>query len=360
MELFQTLLLLCFWAIMVLGLRSLTTLFHELGHAIPSLLFTSAPVQVYIGTYGDTSNCLRVHLGRLSLYFRFNFLAWNIGMCQHRGTISLWKKILITLGGPLASTVIALPLIYLLSQYECSNTWIHILLIFIIAAGIDLLVNLIPIQNQMDMHDGSIAYNDGYLLYLYFSRFFLSENYLVLEEAYEAKDFNRFFPKAIELVESGNAQRSIYDLLAHAYIQEKAWDDALIVYEKMNARFKLSPKDYLELAEIYKPLGQYEQAIKCLDAYSYQHFENIAPILDKATLQIQLEAYDEAILTCNTIINSNPENTRAIAIRGLAFAKSGLFQNAKEDLEHLKKEANQNEVILGYIQEIESISERKK
>ena len=61
--------------------RLLTVLLHELGHAIPAILLTQQQVTVYIGSYGDPKNTLKLNLGMMEIFFRYNFFAWRIGMC---------------------------------------------------------------------------------------------------------------------------------------------------------------------------------------------------------------------------------------------------------------------------------------
>ena len=55
------------WISGIIFMRSITTFFHEMGHAIPALLFTQKEkVNVFVGTYGDISNSLQLNFGRLS------------------------------------------------------------------------------------------------------------------------------------------------------------------------------------------------------------------------------------------------------------------------------------------------------
>ena len=95
----------------VLLTRSITTLVHEYGHALPALLFTEKEVKVYVGSYGNLDNALTVKLGRLTTYLKFNLLNWNIGMCQHEGEYSKTKRAIIILGGPIASVLLSIPLL---------------------------------------------------------------------------------------------------------------------------------------------------------------------------------------------------------------------------------------------------------
>ena len=67
--------------LLVVLLRSLTTFFHEMGHAVPALLFTREKVEVFVGSYGDLHNALQLQLGRLKLYLKFAFKQTVLKYC---------------------------------------------------------------------------------------------------------------------------------------------------------------------------------------------------------------------------------------------------------------------------------------
>ena len=64
----------------ILCIRPITTFFHEMGHALPALMFSREAVTVYIGSYGDVSRSQKFTFGRLTIYFRFNLFAWDLGL----------------------------------------------------------------------------------------------------------------------------------------------------------------------------------------------------------------------------------------------------------------------------------------
>jgi len=90
-------------------LRRTTALIHELGHAVPALMFTNEKVSIFLGSYGDISKCKCFKIGkRLYFYFRLNPLKWNFGMVKHASVSSSFlKSLLILLLGPLSSFIIA-------------------------------------------------------------------------------------------------------------------------------------------------------------------------------------------------------------------------------------------------------------
>ncbi|MEL7021827.1 MAG: M50 family metallopeptidase, partial [Bacteroidota bacterium] len=114
------------YIVAVVVTRQITTLLHEMGHAIPAVLFnkTPQPVQVFIGSYGDISNTIRLNFNRLQLFIKPRILDWKLGMCKSPPTGSIPKDIIITLGGPLASTLIAGVFLYVIIYTGGSDLWI--------------------------------------------------------------------------------------------------------------------------------------------------------------------------------------------------------------------------------------------
>lgn len=102
--------------IIILLVRPVTVFIHELGHAIPFLLFTNSPVHIFIGfeSNADTSN--GISIGRLKIHVSSNPLKWMYGYCTTKGRFkNITQDIITTISGPLLSFVFSLTLfIYLL------------------------------------------------------------------------------------------------------------------------------------------------------------------------------------------------------------------------------------------------------
>lgn len=108
--------MLCF--IGVLFITPVTVIIHEMGHAIPALLFTDGQVKVQYGK-GNFSRSIKI--GRLLIEFRgFNsFYDFTFGFAGWEGTISRIQSAITFLSGPLASFAM-----FLLAQY-ISNKYNH-------------------------------------------------------------------------------------------------------------------------------------------------------------------------------------------------------------------------------------------
>ena len=333
---------------LVMVLRSFTTLIHELGHALPALLFTRDTVKVYVGTYGDTKDSYQLRLGRLALFFRINLLDWKIGMCEHQGGTSIWQRVIIILGGPLASVLLSIPLFLAILQGDLSQLLAGILMIFIIAALIDFFVNIIPVAHPIDMHDGSISFNDGYQLYILFGRLLRSKEYLMLEEHLLEDRHEYVIEKATELIGTEQQKKDIYDLLIAAYIATDQPETVLKTFAEVKKHFKLDDEDDLLIAQAYMKLNQYEQALGYYQRCFKKHFQDASLLTEMGYVKIQLGRYGEARKKLDAAIYYSPNLSKAYINRALVNIRTQDYKAAARDLAMVEQKIKNHPEILYY------------
>ena len=144
--------------------RPLTVFFHELGHAIPSILLTGRQTTIYVGSYGDPRRSIRFTIGLLQVYFRYNPLSWKLGLCVPSEAVSLNRQILCIIAGPLTSFMIAAVCCYFTFTYDLHGLLKLFLVVFLGSGILDLIINLLPARAPVQLYDGTTAYNDGYQL----------------------------------------------------------------------------------------------------------------------------------------------------------------------------------------------------
>ena len=107
--------ILCFIA--VLFITPLTVIIHEMGHAIPALLFTDEQVKVQ---YGKGNSNRSIKISRLLIEFKgFNsFHDFTFGFAGWEGTINRIQGVIIYLSGPLASFAMLLLAQYISNKYN--------------------------------------------------------------------------------------------------------------------------------------------------------------------------------------------------------------------------------------------------
>jgi len=67
--------------LLVVITRPFTVLLHELGHAIPGMIFSKKNVAVYVGSYGNKEQSFKIQIGTLEIWIRYNPIKWSGGIC---------------------------------------------------------------------------------------------------------------------------------------------------------------------------------------------------------------------------------------------------------------------------------------
>ena len=300
--------------LLVVLLRSLTTFFHEMGHAVPALLFTDEKVEVFVGSYGDLSNALRLNLGRLVLYLKWNPFDWKLGMCRHSGGMAVWQQLITILGGPLASTLIAAGAIFVLSQKGVSDAWLGLAAIFTGAALIDLIVNLAVSDGGIQMYDGGTTYSDGAQLRRLFRIMRLPEVYFEAQNDFAQGNYPATLTKCQHLLEEGKHQAPIYELCWEALEKQGDYENIIALYHDYKTRHSLKFQDYFRLAKASQQLGQLEQALKYYDHCSYLDYTNATPRYEKGRILMKQGYYGPALeeLQLSNNLQNDHQDTLAL------------------------------------------------
>jgi tetratricopeptide (TPR) repeat protein len=273
--------------------RPITTFIHELGHAIPALLFTNEPVVIYVGSYGDISNSTTTTLGRLSIIFKFHLRDWQLGLCQHQQANSFWKAVLIILGGPLFSLLTAVVAMRWLPVYQSDQYIAFAIGIFLTSGILDFFVNIIPNSKPLKMYDGRIAYNDGAQLVevLKINRYpdIYFEGIKLLNEEQEAEGLE----KIKTAIEQGVHDLSVYKLVMSFLAVHSSVEQMKAFHESHGSFFKLSADDYLWMGQIYQNEGLDNKAIRYYSEAIKLEYTNVQALTLRGNLLLEIGQYQE-------------------------------------------------------------------
>lgn len=330
--------------------RSMTTFVHEMGHAIPSLFFTKGEVVVCVGSYGDVGHSLAIRIGRLKIFLKFNFLSWNLGLCSHQGTNGFWKTMIVIVGGPLASLILAFTLVYLIIVNEYSDTTIAVLTFFILSAIWDFGVNIYPVSTPFYLFDGSEVYNDGQR----FLNLIKRRNYP--EEYYTAMEYsaNLQYDKAIQafkqLLEDGFNTKEVNNQIISNLMKNKEYDEALKHFGSYLLRGSLKARDYYTLGSIYVELKRYREAVKCLNKAIHIEYQNVEFLNKRGMAFAELDAFENALRDFNAAIYYNPNYLMAYLNRAYLKIKTDDPEGGLADLQYVLEidEIPQTYLYLGH------------
>lgn len=322
---------------LVLFSRSITTFFHEMGHAIPSLLFTKKEVVVCLGSYDDVSKSQKLSIGRLTIYFKLNLLSWMNGLCIMDSVKFKWQRVLIILGGPLASTFILIFIYFIFKDYVNSDISKSILTLFAICALTDLVSNLYPNSTPIDLYNGKQTFSDGAQLKQMIQEMKLPPEYYSAKASFENKDYD----SAIQVLEKINTSKlhseKSNSLLIDAYIQTSQFDKAIENMTLYSSMKKMKIEDNAKLADIFLRLGAYEKSLEYFNqALFYKH--NNAFLLNKrGIVKEKLEDLNGAIKDFNASVHYN----NGFALPWVNLGRIYSDMNFKEEAESYFKNALQ-------------------
>jgi hypothetical protein len=130
-------------------------LLHELGHALPALVFTRGPVAMYLGSYGDSANSWRMQIGRLEIFFKKRSLFWPGGMCvSSNEDMTTAQYVVMLLGGVFVSFVVAAVGFYASLMLDLHGSVKLYTALLAVMAAVSLITNLIPWENANMVSDG--------------------------------------------------------------------------------------------------------------------------------------------------------------------------------------------------------------
>jgi len=340
----------------ILACRPITVLVHELGHAIPALFFTKKPVTIYVGSYGDRSKSIFLNFGRLQSFLSYDIFQSQMGLCYHSSAKTIQQTLLIILGGPLASLLFGLLLIALVSNYEFPPMLNFVFYLLLVSAIFDFFVNMIPNKNPSYLFDGTPVYNDGNSFFRLLKESKYPENYFKGVDLISKGKNKRAIHNFHTILEKGFTDKTVYNKLISAYVNDKQYNKALNIYNSMLTQHKLNNEEYHNLALIYWNLENYERVRlacnKVLNKNIAISSSNINPetILLRGRASQKLNQIEEAIEDFNQAIFTNSKfKALGFSYRGLAKIKSNNFSEGKEDLDIAFSLSSNNPYIIFHL-----------
>jgi tetratricopeptide (TPR) repeat protein len=324
----------------LLNISSCITIFiHELGHAIPALIFTDKPVTIYIGTFGDDTSP-HYTFGRLTIYIRpkLSYLK-NRGLCD----VSFQQQVIILAVAPV---IIASLVIFLLTWLFSSDYYGYFeafITVFLVSALINLVVNLFPKKIKVQNSD-RMFYSDGYQLILFWEN---KANFKLVTTAcryYDEQDFGNAL-KYLNEIDDKYMDESIFNLKLACYVAlgsyslTKKLDKAFQAekwYELINA------DDYGRLGYADIKLRDYGQALINLDKSISIDPNKFSSLHNRGIVHNILQNYEQAKIDLNKALFIDDSSSAAYSQRAYTSLKLGRPGEALNDVEKALELDGQN------------------
>jgi tetratricopeptide (TPR) repeat protein len=316
--------------------RLLTTVIHELGHAIPALLLTKEKVTVYMGSHGDPEKSIQFQIGRLECFFKFNLFYWKGGLCvMSSKEISVHTDIIVTLFGPLFSLIVAGIGILCINFGDFSDVTVLVLFALVFSCALDFIHNIIPNPKAVVLHDGVIVHNDGMQLLNLFKYENVSRKYTVGVHHYHAKEYEKAAAKFEEVLAVRSDHAVFYRLALFSNLSIKNYDKAKEIQnafkEKFEAQFQVS--DYINLGILQNYYNEYEKALETYTKALKIDPKNALILNNRGYALGLLDTHEEAIVDLDTSIELDQEFAFAWNNRGFSKLKIGQLEDGLQDIE---------------------------
>lgn len=335
------LILLLFFLLLFLAMI-LSTVVHELGHAIPLLLFTRRKVCIYLGSYGNTKRGFWVRLGRLNIWMCYNLLRWRKGMCiSEEGELPGNVALLYTVSGPTASVIVGAFASFMVFSYDAHGAVKLFFVVFDAFAIFQLFVNLKP-NTQITLDDGNVIGSDGTQFSNLFAVMTLPRRLALAIKAFNEKKFEEIAPLLDEVMKKRHRNVRTYKLAFYLYAETGAFDKAEEVYEILKTRSKPEAVEDAIYAYILLKKGRYNESLKYYNELIDNDPDNTGYLNNRGFLLSLIGEYQQSIADLDEAIEIQPDLAYALNNRGYAKIKEGRLQDGFEDVMSSLKFNNNN------------------
>jgi tetratricopeptide (TPR) repeat protein len=322
--------------------RFLTTLVHELGHAVSALILTKDKVEMYVGSYGDDARSINLKIGRLSIFL--SFIIWNmeIGLCRRSSDITILRAFIITLSGPLLSLGMGVFFLYAISLEQFSDTQKFLLAVLMVSAIWDFFVNIIPRSQPIQLANGVSVNNDGKQLVDLFKRASSPKEFLNAIALFEAGDYSEALKQIEQLLKTDRKSRDFQETKLDILRAKGDDDEYLMAYEEYIESRNPKVKYISHWAKVKIKKHDYDEVVSTLTKLIYEGKSNYDFHFLRGKALVELSEYKDALRDFHALTLGDAEDPRALANRAYCQFRLGYEDEAIEDVLQAVKEGKKD------------------
>ncbi|MBO0358914.1 M50 family metallopeptidase [Hymenobacter sp. BT186] len=318
-------------AILFLLCRPVISLVHELGHATAGRLLSGQPVTVFVGSYGQVEDSLKLPLGRTSrLYVRWNLLKWSGGLCKFNDPLHGLAGFLMILAGPTMPVVVATVLVWWAFKYDANDLLRVWSLFLLILAVPSMLWNLVASSSLVLLADGSHTTNDGNQLRILWQRRRWPAAYTQALLDYYEGHYATAAPVLVHHLNLPFNQEDNIRMALSALIQTNEYEQAREILEKYGNRYQPTANDLVNQGVIKAHFNELTEAFSCYDQALALAPDNHFALNNRGYTYIRAKRYAESVADFRQALAIDSEFAYAHANLGLSLI---MLDQATEGLE---------------------------
>ncbi|HWB93056.1 MAG TPA: tetratricopeptide repeat protein [Puia sp.] len=315
----------------------LNVLLHELGHAIPILLWSQKKTGIYIGSFGDPRKSLRLPLGRLVLYLKYNPFLWYRGMCKPGERLSVPKTIIYTAMGPLVSLLITGTCYLMLKTVDRGHDQTVVLVTLMVIGGILTLSSAIPNNKLTLTFSGGIARNDATQIVQLWKTRNMPMEYQEAINMLREKDYAGAVALLEAVIGQGHANVELYRLASGTHLMAGDYARARELMDLIRRDYRVRLEDEINEAVYMTLMGRHRQAVALNGKLLELHFNNFLLLNNMSYSLIAVGEAEKALDYANRGITLAPKFAHLYCTRGWARMELGQWEEGLEDARHAQK-----------------------
>ncbi|MES2277349.1 MAG: M50 family metallopeptidase [Bacteroidota bacterium] len=316
--------------------RFIIILLHELGHAIPAIIFTRKPAEIFIGSNGSGKH-VKVNLGKLTINLRLKFFyAMSGGLCYHSNNMKSYQHIIVLIAGSVFTALIATGAIVVEFNYDMHGSLKLLTMLIFISAISSLINNLYPKIKPVLIHNDHATYNDGYQLRRLIIR---GKNTDRIDTAIRLYHQQQYID-AIELLQPFQHPKGDTDLFRvtiNCYTITGRYDQAKLYTDKYISTIPvwlLNSDDYVNLGVVESRIDDNDEALHLYNKSLSLNPNNIYALNNRGYTYLLKEEYEVALIDLNQAIAIDDKFAYSYNNRGLVYLKQNQPDAALADITH--------------------------
>jgi len=322
--------------ILTLGIGSffINILLHELGHAIPILVWSKKKVKVYIGSFGDPQRSWRLPLGRLELYLKYNPFLWYRGMCKPGERLSVNKTIAYIAMGPLVSLLIAGTCYLLLKTIEPNHDQTVVLTTLMLIGAAVTFSSMIPNNRILPTFSGDMVRNDASLILQIWETRNMPTGYWDARDKIGQKDYAGAAALLEGVIGQGHSNAQLYRLAKGVHLMAGEYARSKELMDLIRRDYRVTLEDEIDEAVYMTLLGRHQQAVALNGKLLETHFNNFLILNNMSYSLIAIGQAEAAMVHAERGIKAAPRFAHLYSNRGWAKMELGQWEEGLEDARH--------------------------
>lgn len=250
--------------LLIVIMNPVTTFFHELGHAIPMLLFNkTGKVEVFIGSHGDYEKSFRFRMGRLYCYIRLTplLIMKPAGICRGQQAENTYlQQLVILYGGTAFSMLLATLSTILIITYDHVQA-VRLAGFTMLAFSLtDLVMNLFP--RAIKDKKGRMFYNDGYMILFTMRTRRFHDNIATAFRCYSHENYRDAAYELNYIIRHGFCNEILLRALCSALLLDKKHDEAAVCLERLGKISSFDATDHFHAGYLASHNNDAEKAMQ--------------------------------------------------------------------------------------------------